>query len=195
MKPKCRHHWTFLSSKPHGEDRVIHQYSCTHCPKVKVVNRKKPRYSTRKPLVAQSTKKQPKTRQRGPVSKRKAIRPVSDKKEAWNRKYNAKKRAEVGYVTGWGLGRDRGIPFLVRTQDTKSWFEPHHPLGRIGCRILFYVWVTPELHQYIHQYPDIAREKGWILPEMSGRTSDEAQRDPFEILEEYREYIKHHGLL
>lgn len=41
--------------------------------------------------------------------------------------------------------------------------EPHHPNGRSGKALLQYFWVHPVCHRFIHDHPDIATERGWLI--------------------------------
>lgn len=168
-------------------DRILKSYVCRGCNHPRTRNVKKPRYTTRKPPVAQSPKKQSKTRQRGPVRKRKAIKPVSDKRKGWNALYKAKQASDGSSVMAWGIN---GYTALIPTILT----ERHHPLGRVGCRITFYRHVTHDFHRWLHDNAAQARELGFILPEMSGRESGADQPDPFGILPGYRAYLAEHGL-
>jgi hypothetical protein len=200
MKPRCQHSPQFVRAEPNGEDRVIKHYACRHCGKESRRNLKKPRYVPYSESLAKKGTKSRKTvkaSQNRPVGKRKAIRQVSAKRKNWLKQYEAKTRAEGPEVTIWELFNPANQrPFLAKTKDLKSrWkVEPHHPLGRVGCRVLFYVWVTPELHRFIHENAEIARSRGWILPEMSGRESKAGQPDQFNILPEYHAYLSEHGL-
>lgn len=133
-----------------------------------------------------------KTLQKPNARKRKAIRRVSSKRKDWLKQYEAKKKADGEFVTAWDL-TPTGHVCVIR-MFIKDLLHPHHPLGRVACRILFYRWVTPTLHDWIHKRAAWAREQGLILPEMSGRESGPDQPDPFGILPEYRAYVAEHGL-
>ena len=194
MNPPCRHQWRFSGKKPHGDDRVIHTWKCSLCHKTRTKNLKKPRFVPYAELLERKSKKprkKAKTSQKPPECKRKAIRKVSDKRKGWLKQYEAKKREEGDLVTAWDL---TGGLLTIIHQCRKEYLEPHHPLGRLGCRVLFYRWTTPTLHEWIHKRADWAREQGLILPEMSGRESKDDQPDPFHILPEYRAYVAEHGL-
>lgn len=196
----CRHQsFRWVQDEDLG-DRTVKHYRCRACGHPKKRNVKKPRYvASEKPLTrkAPPVPKLRKTLQNGTVGKRKAIRAVSDKRKVWLKQYEAKKKSDGDEVTIWNLFDPKyQRPFLAKTKDLKSRWkaEPHHPLGRVGCRVLFYVWVTPDLHRFIHDNAEQARDRGWILPEMSGRESGPDQPDPFGILPEYRAYVAEHGL-
>lgn len=133
------------------------------------------------------TAQKAKTARKAVPERKKGIRAVSKKRQTWNQRYKAKKDAEKTYALTWDIGH-RAIP--LATSDT----ERHHPLGRIGCRILFYRHVTRAFHEWLHHNAAEARRLGFILPEMSGRESGPEQPDPFNILPEYRAYVKAHGL-
>lgn len=190
MKTKCTHSWEFSHQTPNGEDRVLKYYVCRLCPKTSRRNVKKPRFTAslrRKPSVVPKLSK---TLQKGLKSKRRAIKPVSDKRKNWLKQYEAKKKAEPSMVWGYDVIGTK----VIRVQMFRSNLEAHHPLARIGCRILFYAWVSPMLHEVIHDNPKWAREKGFLLPEYDGRESGPDQKDPLNILPEYRAYVSEHGL-
>ncbi len=48
--------------------------------------------------------------------------------------------------------------------------ECHHPFGRLGERILAFVWVCGPCHQMIHDEGQQARAMGWLQPEFDGRS-------------------------
>lgn len=192
---KCPHKsFRWVCDEDFG-DRVIKHMECRECGHPRKRNLKKPRFVPRKrtlarkaPKVSPLSKTLPNPRKR----QRKAIRQVSDKKQRWNALYEAKKKADGDFVTAWDM-TPIGCAGVIRMH-RKDLLEAHHPLGRVGCRILFYRWVTPTLHEWIHKRAELAREEGLILPEMSGRESGPEQPDPFNILSEYRAYVAEHGL-
>ena len=57
--------------------------------------------------------------------------------------------------------------------------EPHHPRGRIGVNILYYFWITPTKHNWIHAYGKEARERGYLQPEFDGRKSTPETPNPW----------------
>jgi len=57
--------------------------------------------------------------------------------------------------------------------------ERHHPAGRIGQRILIYVYITPAKHRWIHDNSKAARELGWIRNEAQGFAHDPDQPRPW----------------
>lgn len=193
---KACHHPSF--KWVHDEDlgdRTVKHYRCRACGHPMKRNVKKPRYVAREKTF---TKKPPpvpklsKTLQKAPVRQRKAIPKVSAKRKNWLKQYEAKKKADGEFVTAWDL-TPTGHVCVIR-MFIKDLLHPHHPLGRVACRILFYRWVTPTLHDWIHKRAAWARAQGFILPEMSGRESGPEQADPFGILPAYREYVEEHGL-
>lgn len=195
MKPSCQHSWQFTGKEPLGEDRVLHHFACRHCPKTRTRNLKKPRFVPYAELLdkkASKPRKQAKTSQKPPERKRRPIRQVSDKRKDWLKQYAAKKKVDGEFVTAWDLTPTGNV--CVIRMHIKDLLHPHHPFGRVACRILFYRWVTPTLHYWIHKRAAWAREQGLILPEMSGRESGPEQPDPFNILPEYRAYVAEHGL-
>lgn len=193
MNPTCHFHkWTLTHQMPNGEERVFKHYKCSVCSKTSRRNVKKPRFTaTLRRQPTQDTSRGSKASQKPQDRKRKAIRKVSAKREQFLNQYEAKKKADGELVTAWDL---TGGLLTVIHQCRKGLLEPHHPLGRVGCRILFYRWTTPTLHEWIHKRAAWAREQGVILPEMSGRESTPDQLDPFNILPEYRAYVAEHGL-
>lgn len=188
----CRHpSFRWVRDEDLG-DRVIKYSVCRACGHPRKRNVKKPRYTASSRKEAPSQRKLSKTRQKAPVRKRKAIPAVSQKRKGWLKQYEAKKKEDGDTVTAWDLTPTGHISVIH--QYLKILLEPHHPLGRLGCRILFYRWVTPTLHEWIHKRGEWARGLGLILPEMSGRESGPEQPDPFGILHEYRAYVAEHGL-
>lgn len=187
---RCYHSFAFTHEEPNGEDRVVKHYRCRHCLKTSLRNVKKPRFTASSRKEAPSQRKPAKTLQKAPVRKRKAIKPVSAKRKGWLKQYEAKKRADPGMVWGWDIVGSH----VFKMQMFRSDLEPHHPLARQGCRILFYVWISTVLHEEIHSNPKWAREQGLLLPEYDGRESAAAQKDIFGILPEYRAYVAEHGL-
>lgn len=193
MKPSCQHSWQFTGKEPHGEDRVISTWTCSQCGKTRTKNLKKPRFVPYAELLdkkASKPRKQAKTAQKPQERKRKAIRQVSDKRREWLRRYNAKKKADPVVVQAFQLiaGSVVSVPMF------KVECEPHHGLARVGCRILFYAWTSPNLHKAIHDNPQWARAKGLLLPEYDGRESGPDQKDPLNLLPAYRAYVAEHGL-
>jgi hypothetical protein len=186
MKTKCRHSWQFTGKEPHGEDRVISTWTCSRCGKTRTRNLKKPRFVPYAELLdkkASKSRKQVKMQQ----NPRKQLKKRSDKRKAWSSLYEQQKSLEKSMVPVWGIGATKSLL-------PPSMTERHHPLGRIGCRIIFYRHVTPAMHQWIHHNAAEARHLGYILPEMSGRESAADQPDPFNILPEYQKYVGEHGL-
>lgn len=193
MKHRCLHSWKFTKKEPHGEDRVIHHFSCRNCPATKTRNVKKPRYVPQKKTFTKKAVRVPKLRktlQKAQERKRSGIRPVSEKRKVWLKQYEAKKKADPAVVHGWDIWMGVVIPKSL----FKHMAEPHHGLARIGCRILFYAWASPALHKAIHDNPKWARAEGLLLPEYDGRESGPDQKDPLNLLPEYRAYVAEHGL-
>lgn len=188
---KCPHQFRVISTEITGQ-RKVYYLQCSLCPATKLRNR------TLKRFQAPHDSGQPKpakTSQKGLKRQRKAIPKVSAEKKRWNRLYEEKCGNDPAAGVVWGIARRGGDEvdiwsahgFLVR-------MERHHPLGRLGARILFYQHVTPALHDWIHSNAKRARELGLILPEMSGRQSQPGQPDPFRILPAYHAYLNEHGL-
>lgn len=91
--------------------------------------------------------------------KRNKIKPMSQKKAKFNALYALSKKMNPPEFEG---------------------MEAHHPMGRIGDRILCWVWVAPSLHQWIHDHATDARAKNWLLPEFDGNQSTGFEVRPWE---------------
>jgi hypothetical protein len=81
------------------------------------------------------------------------INPMSKKKTEWNNKYIKQKQ------------KDEEIQICPKCNlsDLKSNMEPHHPKGRANENILFYWWMHPECHAWIHAHPNEARKQNLLL--------------------------------
>jgi len=104
------------------------------------------------------------------------LAPVSPYKQAWNKLYNQKKAAEhkFQYCRLCFLnGKING--------GHVSQLEAHHPMGRIGERIMHYVFLCRDCHEFIHHNGAEARRMGYLLPEFSGRIRREDHPNPFNM--------------
>lgn len=101
--------------------------------------------------------------------RQKKIRKVAKKTAYWLNLYVLSKKADVPMqkcaYTGIVL--------------PKEMLDPHHPYGRKGERILMYVWIQKNRHEYIHDHAKWAREKGWLQPEFDGRKGDGTTPKPW----------------
>lgn len=98
---------------------------------------------------------------RKPKRKRRSgLRPVSKAKESWMKQYREMCRTDTP------LQRDENGRLMH-----KDWLERHHPWGRIGERILAYVYITSELHEWIHAHSKEALSLGWLTPEYKGHVN------------------------
>ncbi len=103
--------------------------------------------------------------------KRTRLKSQSTEKAKWAKLYIQKKKD--------------GDPFVkcevCKSIGTKGMFHPHHPLGRIGERILRFVWLCPMCHSEIHDNGKWAREQGYLMPEFDGRPRPEGHPNPFNM--------------
>lgn len=102
--------------------------------------------------------KQKKVRRKISTAK-KRIKPVSDKKAAWNKLYREK------------CDKDEMIQYCAATGElgTKAELERHHPYGRANANILRYIYITKAFHAEIHGNMKWAKQKGWIQPAYDGK--------------------------
>lgn len=134
-------------------DRVIKHSVCRACGHPRKRNVKKPRYTTRKPPEVQSPSKQPKTLQRAPTGKRKAIRAVSAKRK--------KELAEYSRLKAEFLMQNvycEVFPNLVAT-------EVHHGMGREGRWLLdtsHWHAVSRAGHEKIENEREWAAQQGYL---------------------------------
>ena len=100
---------------------------------------------------------------------RKKLRQVSKKKAQWNKLYKLAKEEDHFFqrCAKCNLG------------DRKEGLECHHPFGRIGKRILAYVYLCQRCHDWIHSNGRVARDLGWLQPEFDGRPPDQSVPKPW----------------
>lgn len=154
MKPTCRHSWEFSHQTPNGEDRVFKHYVCRNCPQTSRRNVKKPRFtatSRRKPSVVPKLSK---ALQKGLKSKRKAIKPVSDKRKKQNAEYSMLRKAFL---------EEHPLCQVCLSEEAN---QIHHMNHREGKRLNdqnYWLAVGPDCHRQIHDQPAWAKEKGYLL--------------------------------
>lgn len=90
--------------------------------------------------------------------KRTRLKQMSDAKTDWSKKYESAKAKHPPPMLG---------------------MEAHHPFGRIGERILCFIWVFRATHQAIHDRGIWAREVGWLQPPFDGRPMDNEYPRPW----------------
>ena len=93
--------------------------------------------------------------------RRTRLKPASTKKFAMLKRYWAAMRNDP----------DEIVCPHCRKSLPKEKMEPHHPFGRLGARLLLYVWICPEFHAWIHDNRKEATRIGAIMPEFDGRKS------------------------
>lgn len=150
----CRHpSFKWVHDEDLG-DRTLKHYRCRACGHPRKRNVKKPRYTTRKPPVAQTPSKRPKTQQKPRVRQRKAIPAVSKRRQAQNRKYMK--------------ARDRFLkdhPYCGICEHNFS-TQIHHKKHREGKLLLveeFWIALCGTCHTWVHDQPERAREQGYLL--------------------------------
>ena len=101
--------------------------------------------------------------------KKKPIRGVSVKMRSMLAQYRALKREANPLQACANCGK----------VFNKGELDAHHTHGRIGDRILRFVWICPSLHKRIHAQAKLAREVGWLAPEFDGRPSTDGTPAPW----------------
>lgn len=171
----------------------IHYLYCTGCDR-SYTRRQKKTVQKLSPQIRTQTAKNTKNALKRLKTRKKGIPRKSDSKDKWTRLYHDAIDRDTLFGVYYDLEWRDGEPVAVRKIGNRLHCERHHPLGRHYCRIIFYRFVTKELHKFCHDKARKSREIGTILPEFEGRDSQEGQMDPFEILPEYHKYIETHGL-
>lgn len=94
--------------------------------------------------------------------KKTRLKPQSDTKAAFAKLYAQKKKD--------------AHPFqycaMCHQGSHKDTLEPHHHSGRIGYRILEFVWMCKACHDWVHANGTMARAMGWLQPAFDGRPDD-----------------------
>lgn len=119
-----------------------------------------------------------------PLKRKTRLRPVSKSKDYWNARY------EEAYLNDEVIQRCACCGTYRKT----DWMERHHPRGRNGKNILFYVylcgrWLTMggcNKHVEIHDNGKKARREGWLQPSFDGRPDDPDAPKPWKHLPEKR---------
>jgi hypothetical protein len=154
MRMKHKHIWVRSPSSATFSDTHVFWVETCECGAARKPQRKLPR---RAPYAA----KAPRAR----------LKPMSDSKQAFTKLYAAMKKAmpdgQVCAVCGKTLHKEQ-----------VSW---HHPRGRSGARMLVFVPTCLNCHTFIHGNPKLAKEKGWLQPELDGRKPDEFTQNPFHL--------------
>lgn len=154
MKHRCLHSWKFTGKEPHGEDRVIHHFSCRNCPATKTRNVKKPRYVPQKKTFTKKAVGVPKLRktlQKAQERKRSGIRPVSEKRRKQNAEYS---RLRKLFLEDHPICQFQGC----RQPST----ECHHKRGREG-RWLTDVTEFMAICRPHHDWIEVNREESFRL--------------------------------
>lgn len=80
-------------------------------------------------------------------------------------------------------GKSKWLELYAKAKEAnpppKSGMDPHHPFGRIGERILCFVWISQDLHKRIHDNSSWAHEVGWLQPEFASRKSTGLEPRPW----------------
>ncbi len=66
----------------------------------------------------------------------------------------------------------QGWVLLYKERPKMKGMESHHVFGRLGNRMLAYLFITPELHKWIHANGREARRLGWLQGPYDGRPLD-----------------------
>lgn len=148
----CRHpSFRWVHDEDLG-DRVIKYSVCRDCGHPRKRSVKKPRYTTRKPPVVQTPSKRPKTSQKAPTGKRKAIRAVSDKRKGELAEYSALRKQFLEYNPVCRVTGQRAT-------------QVHHSRGREGKWLLdqqYWIPVSDEGHEKIEQNREWAASMGYL---------------------------------
>jgi hypothetical protein len=153
---KCLHHFERTGTEDLGERTLTH-LSCAKCPKKRTVNRKKPRYvaqDTPKKLKVKRVPKLSKLLQNGLKSKRKAIKPVSDKRKAQNAEYSVLRKQFL---------EEHPICQFERCNEPST--QCHHKRGREGpwlTDVTEFMAVCMTHHSWIENNREEAAEKGYL---------------------------------
>lgn len=118
---------------------------------------------------------------RTPLKRKTCLRRVSKSKDYWNARY------EEAYA------QDDIMQLCACCGElhVTHWMERHHPRGRCGKNILFYVylcgrWLVDRRgcnkHVEIHDNGKKARREGWLQPEYDSRPHDPNVQQPWKHL-------------
>lgn len=106
-----------------------------------------------------------------PLQRKTPLKHMSSSKEQWLDLYRDK--------------RNETLPLITCCADcgSKSFFypQPHHPFGRMGSRIMVFVWICGACHDRIHANGSWARMTGRIMPEFDGRLTNEETPNYFKL--------------
>ncbi len=106
----------------------------------------------------------------GFIQRKTPLRPVSCERTRWNSKYTRAKAHAPAFPSCARCGASR----------LRDHMEPHHPFGRLGERILAFVWVCGHCHDAIHDEGQQSRALGFLQPEFDGRTGEVPRPWPIE---------------
>lgn len=107
-----------------------------------------------------------------PKLKKAKLSQVSSAKKLWLKKYGDAKSSWGCYV------RPADASLSIEHKDA---CDPHHPFGRVGERILCFLWVTKQKHHDIHDNGTKARLHGWLHPPFWGMPLDLSIPRPWPI--------------
>lgn len=105
-----------------------------------------------------------------PRLKKTKLKGMSDRKKEFESAYRYAKFAAPSYV------RTADKPFAL---ERKDYCDPHHPFGRVGDKILAFLWITKSKHEDIHDRGKKARADGWLHPPFWGMSLDPSWPRPW----------------
>lgn len=94
---------------------------------------------------------------------------MSPTKSAMNRRY-VRAKARFGNTVTCAMSG---------AQIDRNYAEPHHIYGRIGTRLLAFVWLSGPCHEIIHLHGEEAAHLGWIQAEFRGMKATSPRAFPW----------------
>lgn len=173
---KCHHKYEVTGTED-GPNRRWYFLSCKTCHKSS--------RRSRKLVRAQFDSPKPKTHQKPTVRQRKAIPRMSEDKKVWDSLYKAKLQSDPEVVTGYDLWWAGPKPIIVKVHGPKNSLQRHHVGRRWKWLILWYRYVTEELHTWIEHNSATAREMGLLFNVERGQLRNPSEHDPLNCLEEF----------
>lgn len=155
MKPRCLHQFDVTKTVTEGQRRSYY-LKCSLCPCKRTRNRTLKRFQ---PPSSTRQQKQGKASQNGLKCKRKAIKPVSDKRAVQNRRYLVLRKEFL-----------EENPMCAVTGRPAT--EVHHRAGREGEWLLntdYWLPVSREGHDFIENNRAEAKKRGWLITRKSSK--------------------------
>lgn len=138
------------------------------------------------PMKRTPLKRKTPLRSKGATLKRSKLKHKSDQRKDWTALYEAAKAEGSVWV------RPVDCRYVLQH---KAALEPHHIHGRVGAKILAFLWITPQLHKYIHDHSQWARRTGWLTSLYEGKLKMDGRPIPWAADDEeaFPDHLKAHN--